>query len=456
MSHLRLKRSHKVVAALALTATLSMLSWVALSPQASALEAPVASFDWSMPDRTKPFKPHSSVTDVRIPTPEFITPSSWKVKLDACASTPGSSFRWEIRLPDRVDVVETGQVCAFDYNVPDRGNYQVKLTATDLYGQQATTTKNVKVRDFLIVSMGDSFGSGEGNPEEINGPQTGPYWGDRRCHRSGYSGPAQAALRLERADPHSSVTFLSLACSGAGIMTGLIHEYWGQELAGETTPLDAQILAVSKLLCPGGCASKHDLRTIDALLLQVGANDLHFSKIVYDCAKPRPMTDCGIDLEVGKRLNQDLAALPGRFDALASQLDDWLPIFAVYASEYFDPTRADNGDFCQKMVFDRPGAVNGEILYGEAWWAYHQVVTPLNNEIRAAAQRHSGKNWRFVGGVTAPFQTHGYCSGSRWINTSSDSFAQQTNQDGTMHPNRLGHDAYGTVLTATLRASFKL
>ena len=40
-------------------------------------------------------------------------------------------------------------------------------------------------------------------------------WQDRRCHRSARAGIAQAALELEQLDPHTSVTFVHLACSGA-------------------------------------------------------------------------------------------------------------------------------------------------------------------------------------------------------------------------------------------------
>jgi len=49
--------------------------------------------------------------------------------------------------------------------------------------------------------------------------QRAAVWQDQRCDRSGYSGPAQAALALEAADPHTSVTFISFACSGASLNT---------------------------------------------------------------------------------------------------------------------------------------------------------------------------------------------------------------------------------------------
>jgi FG-GAP-like repeat len=59
--------------------------------------------------------------------------------------------------------------------------------------------------------------------------EKGPVWEDKRCHRSANAGPAQAALEIERSDPHTSVTFLSYACSGASITEGLVGWYDGVE-----------------------------------------------------------------------------------------------------------------------------------------------------------------------------------------------------------------------------------
>lgn len=93
----------------------------------------------------------------------------------------------------------------------------------------------------LIVSLGDSYGSGEGNPDlhQIFDPRPESFfqvhrptqWVDKRCHRSATAGPAEAARRLEASDPKTSVTFLSFACSGATIDT-----MWGTDAVDPYKP----------------------------------------------------------------------------------------------------------------------------------------------------------------------------------------------------------------------------
>src|SRR5439155_7473002 len=126
--------------------------------------------------------------------------------------------------------------CKFSQQFSTLGTYRVKLTVRDANGQSASITKKVVVKDWLIVSLGDSYASGEGNPDV---PQkfdqrtlgttvlAGPIWVDRRCHRSGNSGPAFLGRVIEDADPHASVTFLSLACAGAEIASGVLEPYPG-------------------------------------------------------------------------------------------------------------------------------------------------------------------------------------------------------------------------------------
>ena len=66
------------------------------------------------------------------------------------------------------------------------------------------TSRTVVVKDLLIVSIGDSAASGEGNPDKAQQMHwsglwvnAGPVWKDERCHRSVNEGPAQAALEIE-------------------------------------------------------------------------------------------------------------------------------------------------------------------------------------------------------------------------------------------------------------------
>ena len=173
--------------------------------------------------------------------------------------------------------------------------------------------QQVVVKDYLIVSLGESFASGEGNPDVpqryepnyVYNMQVGwkliepARWQDERCHRSAYAGPAQAALAIEAADPKTSVTFLSFTCSGATIDTplfnsndsnkpvgtGLFGPYRGAA-APDNLPYDFSGYIPSQmdqlraaLVPPAG----HSSRQIDALIISGGGNDMHFGDIAEAC-----------------------------------------------------------------------------------------------------------------------------------------------------------------------------
>src|SRR4051794_35711478 len=79
-------------------------------------------------------------------------------------------------------------------------------------------------------------------------PTSPAHWKNVRksCrHRSSLAGPPQAALQLERRDPHSSVPFVHLACSGAKIVKGIFKPYDAAEDDEHRPP--AQIDSLRKL-----------------------------------------------------------------------------------------------------------------------------------------------------------------------------------------------------------------
>jgi hypothetical protein len=145
--------------------------------------------------------------------------------------------------------------------VPYPDGAELSVTSLD---DDATGSEEIRVTDLMIVGMGDSFSSGEGNPDipirfrdsdfpvgqanvkRADRPPSGtPYnanfgvpwreadaaarWLDRKCHRSVYSYQVRTALQLAIADPHRSVTFLGLACSGAEVWDGLLFDMRGRE-----------------------------------------------------------------------------------------------------------------------------------------------------------------------------------------------------------------------------------
>ncbi|HRD75311.1 MAG TPA: hypothetical protein PK264_05145 [Hyphomicrobiaceae bacterium] len=188
------------------------------------------------------------------------------------------------------------QSCAepLRFDVPYPGGADVRVEV----GGQEVARAIVRVSDLLIVGMGDSFASGEGNPDvpvrfsreraaDYGKPQkgknsdtalvgyparVGPWkqigdrafidenarWLDQACHRSLYSWQLRAALQIAIENPHRAVTFVGYACSGAEITAGLFLRYKGHEWVPNPPDL-SQISAVAQAQCDRRSAPDFDL-----------------------------------------------------------------------------------------------------------------------------------------------------------------------------------------------------
>jgi lysophospholipase L1-like esterase len=436
-------------------ATLVMTLLLAASAPSSSLALPgdkgALSFGWTMPTRYESGR-HEDGAAVWNGTAE-VRPAGFRVDLSAqeCGTTGTTTWLIEgtaVAAGDPNVVGGSPTSCALAYRFPREGSYEVAIEERDGSGELvARATQIVPVQDFLIVSIGDSVASGEGNPET---PGT-PIWGDRQCHRSAHAGPAQAAKAIEDADPRTSVTFLHLACSGTTIDAGLLGPYEGIEPGASLPP---QLDALTKLVGD---------REVDALLVSIGANDVGFASLVRNCFV-RPLCHLPGPGSAATRFAKKLPTLPGRYDALDARLDALgIRSERVHATEYFDPTRDDAGAFCDPegplgplggILGDHPasGTLLG-ISRDEAAWAADVVLSGLNAQVVQAASRHG---WRFVGDIASQFERHGYCAIDHWVVRWSESKATQLDENGTLHPNGAGHGAYrdrlGAVLTSDLYA----
>ncbi len=159
--------------------------------------------------------------------------------------------------------------CGWSIEFPAEGEHHVELRVEG----ESVHDETIDVQDELVVILGDSIASGEGNPDAVT-PVPGTYpdgrWVDDVCHRSLRSGHAEAALRMEEDDPHTSVTLVHLACSGATVTEGLLGP---QTRDGVTRP--GQISAAAALVGE---------REVDAALVSIGANDLEFASIAMFCS----------------------------------------------------------------------------------------------------------------------------------------------------------------------------
>ncbi|KAK6753277.1 hypothetical protein RB195_012710 [Necator americanus] len=71
-----------------------------------------------------------------------------------------------------------------------------------------------------MAVIGDSFASGEGNPEIPQSGDTRAKWIDRKCHRSGKSFAAHVFSEMQKMNPQLYLTFL--ACAGASVENGIL------------------------------------------------------------------------------------------------------------------------------------------------------------------------------------------------------------------------------------------
>lgn len=203
----------------------------------------------------------------------------------------------------------------------------------------------IVVKDRLVLGLGDSFASGEGNPDkpaeadpiklikladknknkkpsgrwmgrkpkdaETNWLLSKAEWLDNQCHRSLFSQHVLAAMLLSAANQHESVTLLPLACSGAEVLDGLLIAQ--QEPPGGGGPVvESQVNSAIRHLCKSADAKPRDAifhrgssgsdvlkpleqkvlrceggpREPDAILLSIGGNDVGFAYAVAWAAIP--------------------------------------------------------------------------------------------------------------------------------------------------------------------------
>lgn len=446
----------------------------------------------------------------------------------AGAPLPITGYGWRISGPDGLVAERATASPVVEFRLPE-GSYRVALDVrADLGWGTATgrAEREVVVEDVLVVAMGDSYASGDGNPEQAR-ESTGreAVWADSpgddaaeaahaAAHRSTAAWPALVGLALERADPSTSVTFVSVAATGARVSRDLLAP-------GREGSVPSQLEQVAQLVGE---------RTIDALLVSAGGNDVGFPLIVRGLVDADPQADpvcyavdvenvwrstldgdwnrgsalgfslasgvgCRATEESGRPVLPGLAALPARLDDLAGQIGAALDVEEVYLMEYPDPTGAgEDGSRCAEIAGDlTPPFGFHEIDTAEEEAAVARVLDPLNSLLAEAASRHG---WAVVGGVAGAFaRGHGYCAdppayagagddggpglpalssapvyrhpgredltafrslpGVSWYRTAAQSVALQGpsarwETTGTLHPNELGHLSMAAAVLAAM------
>jgi hypothetical protein len=353
----------------------------------------------------------------------------------------------------------------------------------------------VMARNFIIAGLGDSNGSGEGNP---------PFFFPK-CNRSETSYQFMAAYAVQQANQHASVTFLWPTCSGARILHIAEESYPGTNPnPGGANPLPPQIDQVAgRLALELGPEQPSHARSVDAVILSIGVNNLFFGPCVRYGLLYGPVLAPQMHIEFWPTelvpntapgasrgamlykfnnfskttLNQlitDLQdTLDGLYPPLAAAISSPLssgglgvPKENVIITNYPDFTHDEKGVTCDtylnwKDVFD------GNV-YVPQWfqedWAWFGLQTDLLNEHVVNTEATCG--WQVAAvdnGPYGPFYHHGYCAGSflelpsPFGGASVPSFSgsyfvgaavaiYSGNYPGAFHPNNLGHQQTANVV----------
>jgi hypothetical protein len=459
---------------------------------------------------------------------DYVNPGGYEVHLavDMGAEAGNVACAWIIASDDgAIRVRATGP--APIVRLP-QGQYTATATVQHCDRRCESARATIRVKDILIVAMGDSMACGEGNPEvpacwergsmglsrcvdfcgAVLGrrePSTPALWadggpeGDRpritpagvlppanvlhiRAHRSTRSSPALFAMQVEAADPHTSVTFVGLATTGARTADLFVPDWSGQNRAlGPGPVLPAQFDELRAIV---------GSRPVDVLVLSMGFNDCRPFEILGDLIFREIRCVDPLRLLAAYPTRQDwAAAAPGihwgrkplgrdadriyDFDeaaaaALAAARDELVRLgqsiaqdsrlsrAEVYLLEYPDTTRVAGGETAEAIFDDMvPGL---RINRRELDLVRERLMQPLNQSRWEAAGR---LGWTYVGGISAAFRDHGYAARDTWIVRAKEAeqiqgprcrlagYLRGAFSSGMLHPNHRGHQVIAELVYAS-------
>jgi hypothetical protein len=313
----------------------------------------------------------------------YVTPHSHAIELWIAGqgvTVPATAIcEWRI---DGTLVAETScaeRVSGPGVELPYPGGAEISVNIVG----EAPIIAEARVKDLLIAGMGDSFASGEGNPNEPvafaehrrfrnmyperkqNNAGGGAVWTDELCHRSLYGQQLRAALQIAVENPQAAVTFLDYSCSGASIDDGILGPQTYVERVASGDPnsqlaarpvsggeKDSQLYRLMRELCIEKldmrrgiptCPGNKFRRSIDFLFLSVGGNDIGFSNIVAwaslrDSASATIASFFGATVSAKEFSRRMQDVLPDAYARLSSVLASTLPVNSA-TDGVFDPSR---------------------------------------------------------------------------------------------------------------------
>lgn len=399
-----------------------------LGKAALSAALPSLRLTWQMDDRW------DGTVNTIITSPEQLAPSRWGFTVivsSGCGDSNVADISLTIDGAAPQSLVRDDSICSFHFTRPDLSPFTAVATLTRSTKTVATGSAEIQGRDFIIAAVGDSLSSGEGLPAST--------WSLAQCDRSVVSGSGLAATRLELADRHSAVDYVSLACSGATTDEGLLGPYVGIQ-PGAALP--AQLKELARYAA---------VRSIDSVIFSIGANDVQFGDVVKSCLVSPIGCDGSTYLPLTfQAIGPFLVGKFGELRANYAAVNQYLRAAGVDPTHvvtltYPDSTHSDEAGnpYCNA---DLSSLVGGSryVLTPQSWEYMHDaILLPLNRAVVSAASVYG---WKAVTGAEQAFLNHGYCSSDPWITTITSSLQTEHALNGGFHPNEPGYVWYGNAI----------
>jgi hypothetical protein len=363
--------------------------------------------------------------------------------------------------------------------------FPTPMTPDTLGAPTANTTR------FVWAAGGDSFASGEGNPErkiaDPGDPETfaGLRWGDdatiaipipgvplsadvTTCHRSDEAGAPKAHRLLQQRFPGVQFKLGFVACGGAQTVDMVQNGYLGPDSTPASRFGAAPIAQPAQLDRIAGYATSQG--RLDAVYLSVGGNDMGFGPMIEACIDPLSVVGDCVD-EADAQLtaaagvvDDGYAAIEARLDALFVQRPPVL--ISHYPNPVHDQPSAESTPICHGNDYNRRGevgvggfddALKNNINVDEAIFAFG-ISSRINVAVSAAASAHT---WEVVDGHVLASQGHGLCTNDPFFNLNSAALRSQGRDipdtaffffaGGLLHPNDAGFTRYGQAIATELQ-----
>jgi lysophospholipase L1-like esterase len=401
----------------------------------------------------------------------YLTPVDHPITVHLTGAVPvGATCAWSF--DDGDGPQQSTFDCAEPVNLRVRYDRQTVATVDVSSGPDAPQriSTEIQVRDIFIAGLGDSIASGEGNPDrqvalsdegfcfryylgsasaQYYRPSRAGYkggraceapdslqlwqrqsalWFNSACHRSLYSYQTRTALALAVRYPHIAVTYLPLACTGASIPDGLFGWQRARECppaksaAGCAGTVSAQLSELREAVA----AARHRQpdRTLDLVLLSIGANDINFSGLVADVIVDNPtervlFKRSGVIGSVDDSRAALARDLPQSFvklrEALKSLVGDMSHV--VYVS-YANPALSDRGTPCPggRAGFEiHPSfSADPQRLANVSGYVQNEFLPQLKAlalcQSGILCRDPQGDRMTFVDAHQAAFADHGFCA----------------------------------------------